>query len=1250
MTDQGTRDRETDDMVEQSSIQVEEFDPVWYLHRYVDVAKSGFDPLEHFAQHGRHEGRFPNAQVEAASLRAAEVDPIWYLNRYPDVADAGADARNHYASYGHADGRYPNAKAEAANAMAAKVDPIWYRARYPDVAEAGMDPKIHFAKYGYIDSRFPNAEAEAFSIRAAEVDPAWYLARYRDVAASGTDPRLHYAEYGHVEGRYPNAAVEPRQAWDSIFDPAWYSARYLDLGEFKTDPLHHFRTIGILEGRAPNAFEDDREAWKTVFDEAWYLDRNTDVADAGLDPLEHFIRHGLLERRRPNKNVTLPGSDVTATKITCLKAGRIGREVALFVTWSAEGTIKPHVAHYAASLKQQGIDCILIVTSDHDKIEVPETLAACSEVIYQRANGGFDFAAWAHVFRLQPELFEADIVYLINDSVFGPTSETDFGRLVVRIRETDADLIGLTDNLERGWHIQSYFLVVKQRALKSQVLRDFIHSIVSFDHKDDVINEYETQFTRQMMRHGLRCESMFPTPGLPNSTLHRWRELLDVGFPFIKVSTVRGLSKGTNLIGWREATSLQGYDTAPADRTLAEMAARTVIAPVSLAARKFNHRQQARAELHAFFATRQTIDLPVYPDPVISVLMVVYNEAELTFRALQSIVATVDLPVEVIIVDNASTDDTRYLLDRVRNARMVRNVEDLHFLRAANQAAARAKGRALLFLNNDISLQPDAVRYGLETLESSADVAVVGAKLVLTDGTLQEAGSIIWSDGACLGYGRGQSPDGYQYNFRRDVDYCSGAYMMMRRDVFEQLGRFDTIYAPAYYEETDLCMRIHAAGFRVIYDPRIVVNHYEFASVAYAGEASALMGRNFKTFSERHHSALARRHLPQTSPTYLARSRHRHLRRILMIDNLVPLSSHGAGFPRTSRILDALTRQGFFVTYYPTFQPHVSEAELRSHCSVDVEFVLGSDRPVLTQLIEERPGYYDGIFVCRPNNMHVIQAHFLQNSAPYRGTALIYDAEAVCAPRDARRRAIHGNPMTPAEESEALAAEIALSDIADLTLVVNEWDAGYFRDGGRSNVGVLGHALEIKAGEYTFAQRQGFLFVGRLDDDTSPNVDALFWFIERVMPKLDGFIGSDYRLIVAGPTGSARLVALDDPRIQILGRVDDLTPHYDAARVFIGPTRYAAGIPLKIYEAAAFGVPTVITPLLADQLGWVSGEAALIGSDESEFAEQCGLLYQDEHTWNAVRDSSLLKVRKECAPAEFECRLAGALHTIGLRP
>jgi glycosyltransferase involved in cell wall biosynthesis len=217
--------------------------------------------------------------------------------------------------------------------------------------------------------------------------------------------------------------------------------------------------------------------------------------------------------------------------------------------------------------------------------------------------------------------------------------------------------------------------------------------------------------------------------------------------------------------------------------------------------------------------------------------------------------------------------------------------------------------------------------------------------------------------------------------------------------------------------------------------------------------------------------------------------------------------------------------------------------------------------------------------------------------------------------------------------------------LADCVIAVSSSDAETFRKHGIENVRVVGHALQPCPTPRSFSERRGFLFVGAIHEEASPNGDSMIWFLEHVLPEIQAQLGPDIKVTIAGVNNSKRIRQLAGPSVSIAGHVPDLTSLYDAARVFIAPTRYSAGIPHKIHEAAARGIPVVATPLLARQLGWRDGDPLLVGADASSFAAKCIQLYKGEMLWETLRKAGLERIRSECSPEAFEENVGQAITT-----
>jgi len=265
-----------------------------------------------------------------------------------------------------------------------------------------------------------------------------------------------------------------------------------------------------------------------------------------------------------------PPPPAWAARVEILKPFRMrsGQEVALFVTHSATGRIKPHVAPYLEALGKAGIAPLLIVVADRE-VDIPQDLADRAAGVMVRDNAGYDFAAWAHAVHLHPEVYGAATLYLANDSLIGPAHEPRFDAMLARIRASDADLVGLTESHEYRWHLQTFFVALKPRLLSSWWLHDFFANVRILSDKDAVIRAYEVRFAGDVERSGHKVEILYPSARAANPTLYDWRGLIAAGFPFVKALLVRGHFEEADLAGWREALGAAGFDLDLIDRTIA---------------------------------------------------------------------------------------------------------------------------------------------------------------------------------------------------------------------------------------------------------------------------------------------------------------------------------------------------------------------------------------------------------------------------------------------------------------------------------------------------------------------------------------------------------------------------------------------------------------------------------------------------------------------------------------------------------
>lgn len=653
---------------------------------------------------------------------------------------------------------------------------------------------------------------------------------------------------------------------------------------------------------------------------------------------------------------------------------------------------------------------------------------------------------------------------------------------------------------------------------------------------------------------------------------------------------------------------------------------------------KRRYDKQRAEQLDRFLSGGERLQLPASSSPGISIVLVLHGRAELTLACLRSVAehagAHVEVDVEVVIVDNASPDRTSALLERLDGATVVRNQENLGFAPACAQGVGRCTGAKILLLNNDALLLPNSVGAAARALEETG-AAVVGGRIEAIDGRLQEAGSIVWADGSCQGYGRGEDPGAGEYRFRREVDFVSGAFLMTPRSFWDELGGFDECFSPAYYEDVDLCLRAWNLGRRVIYEPRAAVVHYEYASSG-IDAARAGMGRNRHMLVERHRDELARRSPPAPSALLSARTYPRGRRRVLVIDDGVPAASIGSGAPRAAALIRALVDLDCEVTLYPTLPFAGDWDDVYDAVPAGCEAMLGPGRKGLRRFLAARDGHYSDVIVSRIHNMALVEEIRARHPV-LSGTRRIYDVEAIDSIRDGAGARVRGRRPDEITGGPRLEAESATLRAADRVTCVSEVERRIILERGVGDVALLGHGVEVDPTPAGFDDRQGLLFVGPLTDDWSPNVDGMMWFLEQVLPRLAARLPGSALVRVAGRSGSLSLAGRRWEGVHLLGPVEDLRPLYDRARVFVAPTRFSAGVPLKVIESAAHGLPVVGTDLIARQLGWDPGVDLLAPavSDAEAFAESCERLHNDEALWRRLRQAALERARREYGYSTF---------------
>lgn len=606
------------------------------------------------------------------------------------------------------------------------------------------------------------------------------------------------------------------------------------------------------------------------------------------------------------------------------------------------------------------------------------------------------------------------------------------------------------------------------------------------------------------------------------------------------------------------------------------------------------------------------LSLPQFDHPIVSIIVPVYNQFALTYHCLASlIIAAGDISFEVIVVDDCSTDKTTEIDDIIANVHVIKNTENQGFLLNCNKAAESASGDYLVFLNNDTEVLAGWLDELEDVFRRFSDVGAVGAKLIYPDGRLQDAGGLIWNNGVPWNVGHGQNAEAPEYNYVRDVDYLTGAALMVRRAAWCHVDGFSIEYAPAYYEDTDLAFKLRKVGYRTLYSPHARVVHFEGQSNGTSIESGIKRYQklNAERFTDTWASAFEGNGEEGVEPG-LAKDRNRELR-VLMVDHAFPALGQDAGSYAAIQEIQLMIALGCKITFLPCSLEHRG-IHVEYLQKLGVECIHAPFFASVDEFLRRRGQEFEALYVTRYN----IAESILPSVRELMSAKVLFNNADLHFLRELRGAIASGDKDTSGAEVTKV-RELAVMRSVDAVLSYNDTERAIIASHlmRADHVFTCPWVLRQQGSGRTFAERVDIAFLGGFGHP--PNLEAVDYFVEKVLPLLRQQ-HPDIRLHIWGSRIPDSLANLHDEQLVVEGYAETLADVFDQCRVFIAPLQSGAGIKGKVLDSMAFGVPTVLSPIAAEATGLVHNVSSLIANNPEQWAHQIGRLYTDQSLWEQL--------------------------------
>ncbi len=613
------------------------------------------------------------------------------------------------------------------------------------------------------------------------------------------------------------------------------------------------------------------------------------------------------------------------------------------------------------------------------------------------------------------------------------------------------------------------------------------------------------------------------------------------------------------------------------------------------------------------------LHFPQIKKPDVSIVIPAHNKVEVTYLALCSLLISPNATsFEVIVVDDASTDETAQLEEIVSGITVLHNDEQpQRFVRACNAGAEYARGDYIVLLNNDVEVTVGWLDELIAAFGRFDGVGLVGSKLIYPNGRLQDAGGVVWGSGEPWNYGNNMNPEEPRFCYARQVDYLSGAAMMVPKSVWQEVGGLSAYLEPMYFEDTDFAFKVREAGYKTWFVPSSVVYHYE-------GKTSGTdIDKGLKRYQEINQPKFKRRWVEAYAQNgrdvnMLDLEKDRGIvGRILFIDYSTPRPDQDAGSYAALQEIRLVQSLGYKVSFVGTNMAHLGRytEDLQK---LGVEMIYAPFYMTMQDFLSRRLAEFDAVYITR---FYVARDVLSQIRALAPKAKILFNNADLHFLREIRAAHANSDEKRLQDARHTREQELGVINQVDVVLSYSESEHSVIEaySEGKAKIMRTPWVVDIPTQVPPLAARNGLSFLGSFLHN--PNGEAVLWFVREIMPRLATH-DPDLVLSIYGSRMTSEIRSLASNTVKAVGFVQNMADAFDTHRIFVAPLISGAGIKGKVLEALARGIPCVLSPIAAEGIGLRDGQDCMIARTPDDWIDAVRCLNTDDMLWQKISDAA----------------------------